>query len=285
MKEALYWKKDDNGIRCLLCPHYCFIKNNKYGICRQRKNIEGVLFSMNYGKITSCAIDPMEKKPLYHFMPGEYILSYGSMGCNFHCSFCQNYRISLDENPPAIFMTAEQIIEKALAEDLKAIAFTYNEPTVWYEFVIEAAKLAKENNIATVCVTNGFINIDPLKELIKYIDAFNVDLKSFSEDFYKKICGGKKEPVLEAIKTIYGKAHIEITTLLIENENDNINELESLFKWIASLDRGIVLHLSRYFPAYKMNNPPTKIETMIEAKKLAQKYLDNVYIGNVPGIK
>jgi pyruvate formate lyase activating enzyme len=285
MELALYWEKEKENIRCRLCPHMCLISDGKTGICRERKNIEGTLYSLNYGVITSVGLDPIEKKPLYHFMPGTTILSYGSRGCNLSCSFCQNYRISMEPNPPSIIMSPDEAVQKVKDENLSSIAFTYNEPTVWYEFMLQAAIKAKENRIRTVCVTNGYINQAPLEELLNYIDAFNVDLKSFSDGFYRKICGGKLEPVLRAIKMIYGRAHLEITTLVVENENDDLNELEELFKWIASIDTGIILHLSRYFPSYKMTNPATKIETLMKAKRLAEKHLDYVYIGNVPGIR
>ena len=285
MKSALYWQKEKDNIRCLLCPHLCLIANSKTGKCRERKNVDGQLYSLNYGVITSIGLDPIEKKPLYHFRPGTTILSYGSRGCNFSCSFCQNYRISLEPNPPSVIMSPEEAVQKVRDENLTSIAFTYNEPTVWYEFMLETARLARESQIKTVCVTNGFINKEPLEELLGYMDAFNIDLKSFSDSFYRKICGGQLEPVLSTIKTINKRAHLEITTLVVENENDDLVALEELFKWIASIDTGIVLHLSRYYPSYKMTNPATKIETLLKAKRLAEKHLDNIYIGNVPGIR
>lgn len=285
MKPALYWEKEADKIRCRLCPHCCLIREGNSGRCRERKNIEGILYTLNYGVITSIGFDPIGKKPLYHFMPGTTILSYGSRGCNLSCSFCQNYRISLEPNPPSIIMSPEEAVQKVIDENLNAIAFTYNEPTVWYEFMLDTARMAKKHQISTVCVTNGFINPEPLEELLECMDAFNIDLKSFSDLFYRKICGGELGPVLDSIKIIHGKAHLEITTLVVENENDDLNELESLFQWIGSIDAGIVLHLSRYFPSYKMNNPATNVETLIKAKELAGKYLKNVYIGNVPGIR
>ncbi len=285
MKSALYWQREEDSIRCLLCPHLCLIANSKTGKCRERKNVDGQLYSLNYGVITSIGLDPIEKKPLYHFMPGTTILSFGSRGCNLSCSFCQNHRISLEPNPPSVIMSPEEAVQKVKDEHLTSIAFTYNEPTVWYEFMLDTARLARESQIKTVCVTNGFINKEPLEELLGYMDAFNIDLKSFSESFYRKICGGQLEPVLSTIKTINKRAHLEITTLVVENENDDLVELEELFKWIASIDTGIILHLSRYYPSYKMTNPATKIETLIKAKRLAEKHLDNVYIGNVPGIR
>lgn len=285
MEKARYWEVEENRIRCQLCPHYCLIPVNKMGICKQRKNINNILYTLNYGNITSYAIDPIEKKPLYHFMPGTNIMSFGSSGCNFSCKFCQNHEISLEENPKILQIPYERLVEITMNENLQAIAFTYNEPTVWYEYMIDTAILAKSYGLKTVCVTNGFINPAPLMDLLKYIDAFNVDLKAFSEEFYRNICGGMLQPVKETIKIIHNsKAHLEITTLVVEGVNDDISNLEQLFKWLGSIDKDIVLHLSRYYPAYKMNNPPTKIETMLKAKKYAKKYLRNVYIGNVHGI-
>lgn len=281
MKVALYWEQEKDKIRCQLCPHLCLIADGKTGKCRERKNVDGELYTLNYGVITSIGLDPIEKKPLYHFMPGTTILSYGSKGCNLSCSFCQNHRISMEPYPPSIIMSPEEAIRKVRDENLSSIAFTYNEPTVWYEFMLDTARLAREHQIRTVCVSNGFINQEPLIALLEYMDAFNIDLKSFSNRFYGKICGGQLEPVLSTIKMIHGRAHLEITTLVIENENDDLDELEVLFKWIASIDTGIVLHLSRYFPSFKMTNPATKIETLMKAKKIAEKYLKYVYVGNV----
>jgi pyruvate formate lyase activating enzyme len=285
MEKARFWELEENGIRCTLCPHYCLIPLNKKGRCKQRKNINNVLYSLNYGIITSYAIDPIEKKPLYHFMPGTQIMSFGSSGCNFTCKFCQNHEISLADNPRSVFLSYERLVELTMNENLQSIAFTYNEPTVWYEYMVDTAMLAKSYGLKTVCVTNGFINEKPLRELLKYMDAFNVDLKSYSDEYYRNICGGRLEPVKETIKTIsQSKVHLEVTTLVVEGENDDIGNLEELFKWLGALDREIILHLSRYYPAYKMKNPATRVETLLKAKKRARKYLKHVYIGNVPGI-
>jgi len=284
MKECLFYEKIDGKIKCTLCPHNCLISEGGLGICKQRKNINGKLISLNYSKITSLGIDPIEKKPLYHFMKGTKTFSLGSMGCNFSCKFCQNYRIAKEE---VYYQKLEpkEAVEKALNNNMKSIAFTYNEPTVWYEYVLETAKLAKKNNLKTICVTNGFINSEPLEMILDYIDAFNVDLKAFDSNFYKDLCGGNLEPVLNSIKTIYEKAHLEITTLVIGGERGNVEDIEKIIKWISKLERKIPLHLSRYFPAYMMKEPPTDIDILIKFKKIGSKYLDNIYIGNVPGIK
>lgn len=284
MKECLFYENLNEKIKCTLCPHNCLISEGKLGICKQRKNINGRLISLNYSKISSLGIDPIEKKPLYHFMEGTKTLSLGSLGCNLSCDFCQNYRIAKGE---AYYenIEPEEAVQKALDNNMPSISFTYNEPTIWYEYVLETAKLAKEKDLKTICVTNGFINPEPLKRVLEYIDAFNVDLKGFDSNFYKNLCGGRLEPVLNSIKIIKEKAHLEVTTLVVGGKKGNVEDVEDIIKWISDLDRKIPLHLSRYFPAYKMKEPPTEVGIILDLKKLGEKYLDNIYIGNVPGIK
>jgi len=256
------------------------IKENQSGVCRVRVNQDGILYSENYGEISSMGVDPIEKKPLYHFYPSKGILSLGTFGCNFMCKFCQNFRIS-QQAPKTTFQTPDEIIEQAKKRNIMGIAYTYSEPMVWYEFVYETAKKAHEEGLKNVLVTNGFINQNPLKQLTKYIDAANIDLKSFHNDFYKNLCGGRLEPVLETIKYLEGKTHLELTTLIVTGHNDDHKELEELFKWIGDLNSDIPLHLSRYFPNYKMEDPPTPEKTMEKAYKLAKKHLNYVYIGNM----
>lgn len=281
LKEAMFYEKKENGIvKCFLCPHNCTIKNDKRGVCRVRINKEGVLYSENYGEISSMGVDPIEKKPLYHFYPSNGILSLGTFGCNFSCLFCQNYRIS-QEKPRTTKQSPAQIVKHAKDRNLMGIAYTYSEPVVWYEFVYETAKKAKNEGLKNVLVTNGYINKEPLQKLSKYLDAANIDLKSFNNDFYKKICGGSIEPVLETIKYLNNKIHLELTTLVVSNQNDSQKELEEIFKWISEINKDIPLHLSRYFPNYKMNDPATKEQTMEQAYQIAKKYLNYVYIGNM----
>jgi len=284
MKECMYYKRINEKIECTLCPHNCIISEGKKGICQQRKNINNKLYSINYGKITSIGIDNIEKKPLYNFMKGTKTFSLGSLGCNFSCKFCQNYRIAKEESQYKE-LSPEEAVDTAVKQKIPSISFTYNEPTVWYEYVLETAKIAKSKGLKTICVSNGFINQEPLIELLEYIDAFNIDLKAFKSNFYKDLCGGRLEPVLESIKEINKKSHIEITTLVIDGRNGNVEDVEDIFKWIGDLNREIPLHLSRYFPAYMMKDPATKVETLIKLKELGSKYLKNIYIGNVPGIK
>ena len=280
-KEAMFYeKKEGDTVQCHLCPHNCVINENQSGVCRVRVNKEGILYSENYGEISSMGVDPIEKKPLYHFYPSQGILSLGTFGCNFMCKFCQNFRIS-QQTPKTTFQTPDEIIEQAKKRNIMGIAYTYSEPMVWYEYVYETAKKAHKEGLKNVLVTNGFINQKPLKQLSEYIDAANIDLKSFHNDFYKNLCGGRVEPVLETIKYLEGETHLELTTLIVTDHNDEREELEELFKWIADLNPDIPLHLSRYFPNYKMEDPATPEKTMEEAYKLAKEHLNYVYIGNM----
>lgn len=285
MKEAKFYKQGEgNTVYCVLCPHYCKIKPDGIGKCRARKNIDGKLYSLNYGKVTSYGFDPIEKKPLYHFYPGSNIFSLGSYGCNLACDFCQNWEIVYDDSSLSMEMSVEDIIALAKAQDSIGIAYTYNEPSIYYEFMYDLAVAAKEHNLKNVIVTNGFINREPMEELLPYIDAMNIDLKSINESYYKTHCKGSLFPVLETIELCAKSTHIEITTMIIDDENSSIFDLERLAKKIASIDKNIPLHLSRYFPNYKMTLPPTKMETLILARDEARKYLDYVYIGNLWGV-
>ena len=287
MKEAQYWVQKDktkNSALCGLCPHGCVINPDKYGICGARKNVAGKLFSVSYNELTSVNLDPIEKKPLYHFFPGSKILSVGSFGCNFKCSFCQNWEISqsgLGEAPTQT-ITPEKIVEMALAAGSIGIAYTYNEPFMNYEWVKDVSKLAKPAGLVNVLVTNGYINPEPLSELLPFIDAANVDIKSFTEGFYNKICRGRLAPVLETVKAmVKSGVHVEITTLLVPGENDSPAELEKLADWIAQLSPEIPLHFSRYFPSYNMDTGPTRAESLELAWKTAKKKLKYVYVGNI----
>lgn len=285
-KEALWYEKLDNDIvHCHLCPHNCKIAEDESGICKVRQNDNGTLYNLNYKKATSIAMDPMEKKPLYHFHPGKYILSIGTYGCNFRCGFCQNHEISQNTLGGQTLDIDELIKICKDKPNCVGIAYTYNEPTIWYEFVLECAKKFKEANLANVLVTNGYINIEPLKELLPYIDAMNIDLKSMNDEFYKEICGGRLEPIKNTIKEAIENCHVEITSLIIPTKNDSPKNMEKLSKWIASLNPDTPLHLSRYYPAYKMQIPPTDPMTLLELKDVALQHLKHVYIGNVPGLR
>lgn len=281
--QAMFYEKLKDKVHCFLCPHNCVIAEGSYGKCSVRTNEGGELFAINYGEITSAAMDPIEKKPLYHFKPGSHILSVGSFGCNFACGFCQNYTIS-QAKPASRFVSGEELIDAALSiKDNIGIAFTYNEPSIWYEYVYDCAKLLKEAapEKSVVLVTNGYISEEPLNMLLPYVDAVNIDLKSFNKEYYSKLCGGSLQPVLKSIETAAKACHVEVTTLLVTGENDSMEEVEKIAEFISSISPEIPLHLSRYFPRYKLNNPPTDIAFMKKAEETAKKYLRNVHLGNI----
>lgn len=287
MRGAMYWiiiDKDIKEVQCLLCPHSCRIPQGEIGLCRVRKNEDGALVITNYGMVTGIALDPIEKKPLHRYAPGKNILSLGTFGCNLACGFCQNWHIAHGEAPPAKYLSPQEAVDKA-KESVPygniGLAFTYSEPLMWYEYVLDTAILAKEAGLKNVLVTNGYINTKPLKELLPYIDAVNLDIKAYTNGFYNDVCKGKLQPVLESAKLFAEHCHLEITTLIIPTLNDSEEEIRDLASWIADLDPDITLHLSRYFPNYKMNLPPTPKETLYKIKDVASEHLSNVYLGNI----
>lgn len=284
--EIPFYEEYNGKIKCKICPHKCIIAEDKFGICRVRTVKANKPVAVNYGEVTSIAVDPIEKKPLYHFKPSRDILSIGSFGCNMTCSFCQNYEISQGK-PETQYLNIENLIDIIKnVENNAGVAFTYNEPFMWYEYMYDAAKSIKKNNADTsvVVVTNGYINEEPLKKLLPYVDAMNIDLKAYTNRYYNSICGAKLEPVLETIKMCNENCHVEITTLLVSDENDSLEEARQIAEFIASINENIPLHLSRYFPRYKMENEATKIENIMEAKRVAEKYLKYVYVGNIGGV-
>lgn len=286
-KEAMYYHYEEDNIRCDLCPHKCFLQDGKIGICGVRiakyDDEKLKLYTLNYGEITSIAVDPIEKKPLYNFYPGTNILSVGSFGCNFNCSFCQNYSIS-QYKAESRFMSVEELADTSLNfEDSIGIAFTYNEPSIWYEYVLDVAKEIKKKNPShkVVLVTNGYISEEPLKELLPYIDAMNIDLKG-NKEYYKKLCFGELDYVKNTIKLAYKHGcHIEITTLLVPGENTDEETIKDIAEFISSLDRKIPIHITKYFPRYKMKKEATPIDEIKSAYKIFNTYLDNVYLGNL----
>lgn len=291
LKEAMHYERvTGQKVICRLCPHECKISPGKYGICKVRSNIEGTLYTHNYGKISAVAMDPVEKKPLYHFYPGRYLLSLGTVGCNFKCSFCQNYHIAqrgTDENADAgdLYEASEGYLLSLCRqeEDCVGIAYTYNEPSIWYEYVLDTARYIKTKGYKNVLVTNGYISEKALAELLPYIDAMNIDVKGYTEEYYRDICGGSLEHVKHTVETAAKECHVEITTLIVTGRNDNEKEIEELSKWLGSIKPSIPLHLSRYFPNYKMSEKPTPVETLKALKKAAGSNLEYVYIGNLPG--
>lgn len=283
MKEALYYKKlEKNKVQCELCPRRCVISAGRRGFCTVRKNVDGKLYSEIYGRASSVALDTIEKKPLYRFHPGTLILSLGTRGCNFACPFCQNWNISQDPDVSTQPVTSEQLIQDAKRVNSLGIAYTYNEPFIWYEFVLDTARLAQAEGLKNVLVTNGYVNKEPLQELLPFVDALNIDLKSIEEEFYQKVCNATLAPVLETVMSAHQSAHIELTNLIIPTLNDKEENFASLRDWIfENLGPEVPLHFSRYFPCYKMKIPPTPVETLQKAKEIAAKKLKYVYIGNV----
>lgn len=271
---------------CKVCMHHCRLEEDQLGRCHARRNVKGSVVSENYGKITSLALDPIEKKPLYRFYPGSKILSVGSYGCNLTCSFCQNHSISMvrEEETDIITLTPKELVDKAL--ELKkygniGIAFTYNEPLIGYEYVIDTAMLLRERDMKTVVVTNGSVTKEIAEELLPYVDALNIDLKGFTKEYYKKI-GGDLETVKNFIELAAKKCHIELTTLIIPNENDSIDEIRQLSRWIASIDDNIPLHVTRFFPRWKMTDrDATDVNKIFELTSIARESLKYVYEGNV----
>jgi pyruvate formate lyase activating enzyme len=270
---------------CGLCPHHCKLSEGQTGLCRARKNLRGQITPINYGKLTALALDPIEKKPLNRFYPGSNILSVGSFGCNLKCPFCQNYHISMagENEIRTQSVKPEDLISIAL--DLKdrkniGIAYTYNEPLVAYEYVIDCAKLARKKNLKNVVVTNGCFCQDPMKELLPLIDAVNVDLKGYTPEFYKRL-GGDLDTVINFIKLAAKFCHVEITTLIIPGENDGEDEMRDLSEFISSVSSDIPLHISRFFPSYRMTDKrPTEVKAVYGLADIAREKLKYVYEGN-----
>jgi pyruvate formate lyase activating enzyme len=291
MEANYYIQGEEKSVRCTLCPHQCLLKPGHTGICRVRTNADGVLMSDNYGKVCSLHLDPIEKKPLYHFFPGRNILSVGTVGCNLHCRFCQNWEISQTSVKDYTYLkeySPEAIVDLALAEEHNlGIAYTYNEPTVWFEFMNDIALMADDKGLKNVMVTNGYINPEPLKELIPHMHAFSVDLKAFTETFYKQLTSSSLAPVLESLKIIKASGrHFEMTNLLIPDENDNEKEFRGMMEWISKdLGADTVLHISRFFPTYQLINDATPELLLRKFYGIAREYLDYVYLGNVSSEK
>ena len=275
----------DERIVCSLCPHHCRLADGETGFCRARMNEGGIIRCKNYGRLTAVALDPIEKKPLYHFHPGSFILSVGSFGCNLRCPFCQNYAISMaDGQSETQDVTPAELA--ALAHDLSrrphgniGVAFTYNEPLLSYEFIMDAAPLLHEAGLFVVLVTNGMIAPAPLEALLPHVDAMNIDLKGWQPDFYRRLDGDLstvKHTIARAVKS----CHVEVTTLIIPGQNDSAGDMEEESRWLASLSPDLPLHISRYFPRWHENTPATPVETIERLAAIARKHLRFVHKGN-----
>jgi pyruvate formate lyase activating enzyme len=280
MKKAEFWKAEGEKIRCLLCPHKCLIADGKAGICRVRVNDRGVLKTSAYGEVISISVDPIEKKPLYHYYPGSDILSTGPRGCNLSCKFCQNWTISQADGPISK-VSPKKLVEYAVSENSVGIAFTYTEPIIAFEYILDAGKIAHESGLVNVLITNGFINPEPFDKLLEVVDAMNIDLKSMEDDFYRDICGARLEPVMDTIRAASkSNAHVEITNLLIPGYNDSDDAIEKFVDFIASVDPLIPVHFSAYYPCYQFDAPPTPVETLDRAYDIARERLNYIYGGN-----
>ncbi|AXI25143.1 AmmeMemoRadiSam system radical SAM enzyme [Methanofervidicoccus sp. A16] len=287
LHEAMYYEPLDNKlVRCTLCPRYCVIPPGRRGFCRCRENIDGKLYAINYGKVCSAAVDPIEKKPLYHFYPGSLTFSIATGGCNFRCKHCQNWEVSQRAPDEIIYTTLypEDIVKMTLEYRCDGISYTYTEPTVFYELMYDTVNIARRKGLYNVMVTNGYINEEPLRNL--KIDGMNIDIKG-NERFYREVCSGSLEPVLRtAVLSKKMGIHVEITNLIIPTYNDNIEDILNIIHFVRDyLGRDTPLHFTRFFPRYKLLDiPPTPIEVLERARNLAlEEGLKYVYIGNVPG--
>jgi pyruvate formate lyase activating enzyme len=285
MPKAAYWRVDSatGTIRCELCPHGCRISEGRSGLCKVRRNEGGALVLPFYGLLSSLAVDPIEKKPLYHFLPGSRVFSAGFVGCNMRCPFCQNWQISQEIPASLERHSVETLVAAALQSGAPSIAYTYSEPTVHFEFVLAAMAAAKTAGLKNVLVTNGYIESGPARELLGLTDAVNVDLKTWSSEAYEKTLGGRKDTVLEFIRIAFSLCHIEATTLVIPGISDSLEGITSISGFLAGLSRDIPLHLSAYHPAWKHNAPPTSLGLLNELAPAARENLRFVYLGNVQG--
>ncbi len=276
---AAHWRPEGGAVRCGLCPHRCLIADGKRGICRVRENREGTLFALTYGRVSAVQLDPIEKKPLFHFHPGTEILSVGSIGCNFRCGFCQNWHLVLGQaslSPAGI----PELVRAARESGSVGIAYTYNEPMIWFEFVMDCAREFRKAGMANVLVTNGYVSPEPLGELLPLVDAMNIDLKSMDPDFYRKVCEGNLAPVLNTIRAASRSVHVEITALLVTGENDSDDAIRKVVDFVADTDPEIPLHFSRYFPQHRFTSPPTSPARLEAAHRIGREKLSYVYVGN-----
>ena len=292
MKEAIYFQKIGGQrmeVRCRACAHSCLIPEGKRGICGTRENIRGTLYALNYGKTIALHIDPIEKKPLYRFLPGSMIYSFAAVGCNFHCSWCQNWEISQDPKPDKTIrgqdITAAEHVDLAVKNSCPAIACTYSEPTVFLEYAFDVMQLAAKKGLKNVWVTNGYLSDDTIGLILPYLDAVNIDFKGPDEEFYRRYCGGSAAPVMNTIKKLYAAGvHVEITTLIIPGLNDKAEQIKQIAAFLSKeISLEVPWHISRFFPAWKMSDlDPTPYETLYMAENLGKRAgLKNIYLGNI----
>ena len=280
--EAQFYTQHDDYIECQLCPHYCKISEGKIGACRCRINDKGKLWTTNYGETTSIALDPIEKKPLYHFYPGRQIISIAPNHCNMRCPFCQNWEIS-QENTPTQYIAPETLVKIMKDHDSFGVSYTYTEPFTWYEYLLDAGAAVHKAGGKNVLVTNGMINEEPLRKVLPWIDAMNIDLKSMNASVYSDTLYGDFDTVKRTIEISREHCHIEITNLLVTGLNDREDDIDSLIDYVKSVDPNIPLHFSRYYPNYRYEQPPTPVKRLEYAFKAAkEKGMAYVYLGNVP---
>jgi pyruvate formate lyase activating enzyme len=292
IKEAmLYRSLSERKVLCFLCSHRCEIGDSQFGICGVRQNKEGKLYTHVFGEVIAAHVDPIEKKPLYHFLPGTTSFSIATIGCNFKCPFCQNWQISQStkkdgQGESGSQLLPDQVVKVAKSRGCQSISYTYTEPTIFFEYAYETAKLAKKEGLSNIFVTNGYMTQEALEEIQPYLDACNVDLKSFREDFYKRICKAHLEPVLESIRLMKELGiWVEVTTLVVPGQNDGEKELTQIARFIHDLDPGIPWHISRFHPDYQYTDShSTPIEVLKKAYQIGKKEgLHFIYIGNVWG--
>lgn len=285
----LYKNMGGNKVSCFLCSHHCRISNGKFGICNVRENRDGVLFTHAYGELIARNIDPIEKKPLYHFLPGSKSFSIAAIGCNFQCGFCQNWQISQVKEAKASGLHPEEVkpedvVKQAKQTGSKSISYTYTEPTIFFEYAYEISQLAKKEGLFNVFVTNGYMTKEMIQTIHPYLDAANIDLKSFRDDYYRKVCRGRLAPVLKNIELMKKLSiWIEVTTLVVPGQNDSEEELKKIANFLAGLDTSIPWHISRFYPQYKMEDlESTPLEILNQAYEIGKSAgLRYIYLGNV----
>jgi pyruvate formate lyase activating enzyme len=288
IESFLYDTLDEKKVKCKTCSWRCTIKNGKLGFCQVRENRGGILYALNYGVVSSANVDPIEKKPLFHFYPGSSVFSLGTVGCNFRCLHCQNFTISqtaLDEYTHLTEYSPEEAVNLAKEYGCQGIAWTYNEPGIWFEYTYDSAKLAKAQDLYTVYVTNGYMTKEALNMISPFLDAMNIDVKGFTDKFYRKLCKTRLKPVLETIFLAHKLGvYIELTYLVIPTYNDSSEEITDFVNWVADLDSNVPVHFSRFHPEYKLTDVPvTPTHTLQMALNIAKEKLNFVYVGNVPG--